>query len=128
MSAVPRDIAEIEVFLSPGFRGLNDARARIWRLNTELAHTESGISFMNVTTYKYTKSTYIVRVPYIGCPGAGKHLLRTRKQEPKLRDRATWKRRVWIKIYTLKSICKGFRSDCRIAGGITSSVVQPENL
>lgn len=45
MSAVLRDITEIEVFLSPGFRGLNARikRARIWRLNMELARTESGI-------------------------------------------------------------------------------------
>lgn len=48
------------------------------------------------------------RAPYIGCLGAGKHLLLvSRTVVLKLRDRTTWKRRVRIKIYTLKPICEG---------------------
>lgn len=115
MPLVLRDITEIEVFPSRSFRGLN-ARVRIWRLNTGLAHTEDDISFMNVTYLQvYEEHT---RAQYIGCLGAGKHLLRTCKQ-----NRGTEVARsnnmetscLDKDLYAQTDLSEGVHSVCRIA-------------
>lgn len=108
MPLILRNITEIEVSPSPGLRGLNDARVRIWRLNTELARTEGGISFMNVTTYKCTKSTRGRRILAVSAPANICYVLVSRAVETEAaRSHNMRKRRVWKKIYPLKPICEG---------------------